>query len=408
MQKYQNNVISPTGLALANVSVLVQNYPIGTTATIFSDNGTTVAPNPLTTDANGAFAFYADDGHYSLVISGPSVQTLTLTDIVLADEIPGDNIAATTVHLTDIITVQQGTDLRAATIDQVRSAILSGGTALAVTQGGTGQVTLTANELLLGDGTNPVRQIAPGTVGQVLLSGGAGADPAFGAIPSQSGRLIGVQVFASSGTYTPTTGTNSIIVEGVGGGGGSGGSAATGAGVSAVGPVASAGAYAKARFTAGFSAATVTIGAAGAAGAAGATTGGAGGTTSFGSLVSCPGGTAGVTAGSAAAGAVNPMNPSVAPTISGAAQILVSMAGQSGTPGFLTSGATPISGNGGGNPIGTGGNGSPYFGQAGSAFPGVTGTGFGAGASGISAAQNQPALPGATGTRGVVIVYEYS
>lgn len=180
MQKYQNNVISPTGLALANVSVLVKTFPAGIIATIFSDNGVTTTPNPLTTDANGAFAFYADDGHYSLVISGPNVQTLTLTDIVLADEIPGDNIAATTVHLTDVITVQQGTDLRAATIDQVRSAILSGGTALTVTQGGTGQNTLTAHGVLIGAGTNPIVQTTAGTAGKPLVSGGPTADPAFG------------------------------------------------------------------------------------------------------------------------------------------------------------------------------------------------------------------------------------
>ena len=45
------------------------------------------------------------------------------------------------------------------------------------------------------------------------------------------GRLLGVRVFTASGTYTPTAGTKSVIVEAQGGGGGGGGigSAAGGA-----------------------------------------------------------------------------------------------------------------------------------------------------------------------------------
>ncbi|EPK0247844.1 phage tail protein, partial [Serratia marcescens] len=38
-----------------------------------------------------------------------------------------------------------------------------------------------------------------------------------------TGRLLNVKTFTTSGTYTPTPGTKSIIVEGVGGGGGAGG-----------------------------------------------------------------------------------------------------------------------------------------------------------------------------------------
>lgn len=85
MQKYQNNVQSSTGQALAGVSVRVQNYPAGTDATIYSDNGITQAANPLTTDSNGAFSFYAANGRYQLQISGKGVTGLTVTDIALMD-----------------------------------------------------------------------------------------------------------------------------------------------------------------------------------------------------------------------------------------------------------------------------------------------------------------------------------
>lgn len=70
----------------ANVSVLVQNYPSLTNATIYSDNGVTPAANPLTTDALGNFAFYAADGHYQLTISGAGIQTVTKSDVLLCDQ----------------------------------------------------------------------------------------------------------------------------------------------------------------------------------------------------------------------------------------------------------------------------------------------------------------------------------
>ncbi|MFZ5335779.1 hypothetical protein ACOY9O_02540, partial [Enterobacter asburiae] len=42
-----------------------------------------------------------------------------------------------------------------------------------------------------------------------------------------TGRLINVQTFTASGTYTPTTGTKFVIAEVLGGGGGGGSNAAT-------------------------------------------------------------------------------------------------------------------------------------------------------------------------------------
>jgi len=43
---------------------------------------------------------------------------------------------------------------------------------LAVTNGGTGAATLTANNVLLGNGTSAVQFVAPGTTGNVLTSNG--------------------------------------------------------------------------------------------------------------------------------------------------------------------------------------------------------------------------------------------
>jgi hypothetical protein len=90
MQKYQNAVAGPTGAPVYGASVQVNTYPGGTPATIYSDNGVTPATNPLTTDTNGAFSFYAANGHYQLVITGSNIETVTVNDIILLDLLPAD------------------------------------------------------------------------------------------------------------------------------------------------------------------------------------------------------------------------------------------------------------------------------------------------------------------------------
>jgi len=55
-----------------------------------------------------------------------------------------------------------------------------------VPHGGTGDTTLAAHGVLVGNGTSPVNVTTPGTAGQVLTSNGASADPTFQspAVPS--------------------------------------------------------------------------------------------------------------------------------------------------------------------------------------------------------------------------------
>jgi hypothetical protein len=56
---------------------------------------------------------------------------------------------------------------------EIQSANLTLGTPLAVTSGGTGITSLTANNLLLGNGTGPVQAVAPATSGYALRSNGS-------------------------------------------------------------------------------------------------------------------------------------------------------------------------------------------------------------------------------------------
>jgi hypothetical protein len=50
--------------------------------------------------------------------------------------------------------------------------------------GGTGVATLAAHGVLIGEGTNPVAVVSPGTTGWVLTSTGASTDPTFQALPT--------------------------------------------------------------------------------------------------------------------------------------------------------------------------------------------------------------------------------
>lgn len=221
-----------------------------------------------------------------------------------------------------------------------------------------------------------------------------------------AGRILNVQVFTSSGTYTPTPGTKSIIVEGVGGGGGGGGAGAAGSGlVSVAGPGAGA-CYARARFTSGFSGAAVVIGARGSGGPAGANAGGVGGTTSFGgAMLSIPGGGGGVQG--------NPGVPiyitqeGIAPTAlpSTTGTMLNSRAGIWGSAGFAMATNGARSGHGGESVFGSGALG--VTGGGGSSCAEAT-YGYGGGGSGGVSLAGGTAYPGGAGAQGLLIIMEFA
>lgn len=87
MEKFQDVVIDPAGNALAGVSVLVKDFGTTNNSTIYSDNAKTPLANPLTTDANGHFFFYAEQGRYSLDLSGGGITAKTVSDLWVDDVI---------------------------------------------------------------------------------------------------------------------------------------------------------------------------------------------------------------------------------------------------------------------------------------------------------------------------------
>lgn len=87
MQKYQNNVTGRNGDVVTGGSVLITAAGSVTPSTIYSDNGSTVVANPLTTDANGYFEFFVADGTYDIRVNG----TLAYTDVLIVDALTGLN-----------------------------------------------------------------------------------------------------------------------------------------------------------------------------------------------------------------------------------------------------------------------------------------------------------------------------
>ncbi|WP_433670522.1 glycine-rich domain-containing protein [Klebsiella michiganensis] len=221
----------------------------------------------------------------------------------------------------------------------------------------------------------------------------------IGWINALGGRLINTQTFYSSGTYTPTAGTKTVIVEMVGGGGGSDAAPATGSGQVSIVSGGGAGAYAKGRFSIDLSSISVVVGAGGNRGTSGSPTGSTGGTSSFGTLMYAPGGTRGGSAG--------PANPPFFPqgNVSSSAPSGANIIGSPGAPSTpaYANATQSFLGSPGASSVFGGGGWVPSFGNA-----AVDGQAYGSGASGTSQGPSSPAVNGGRGKAGIVIIYEYS
>lgn len=213
------------------------------------------------------------------------------------------------------------------------------------------------------------------------------------------GALMGIQVLTTSGNYTPTTGTTSIVFHLVGGGGAGGGAAATGAGQASVGGGGASGGYCVGRETSGFSGAAYTIGAGG-TGVSGAAGNSGGNSTFLGATAS--GGAGGFRDGPAGTPFANSIG-----ALGGAATggNLLNIRGDAGTCGVALTSASTIG-------VLSGAGGSGFFGTGGRQIDGGqaagTSSGFGAGGGGEANAQSAGAVSGGAGGAGVLIIYEYA
>lgn len=306
------------------------------------------------------------------------------------------------------------------------------GTTLTATGGGsvTNTGTLTNNAIIAGNGGTDIKVGLAGGNSRLLGSGSSGSGVAYseitfdssltmtgtvlgvtGGTPAQAGRLLGVQVITATGagTYTPTAGTASIIIELQGAGGGGGGCASPGGTNIAFGRSAGAGGYLRKRLTANFSGASYSVGAKGTGGTAGANDGTDGGNTTFTDTAGSPtvytasGGGKGVGGTGGAPGGISVTGGAGGSATNGDINIPGATAGF----GFSIANPNVVSGMGGASFYGRGGAGQ-NAGAANSSVAGNNGTGYGSGGSGAAAAGTGAARAGGDGTNGLLIIWEFS
>lgn len=211
---------------------------------------------------------------------------------------------------------------------------------------------------------------------------------------------VRVQIFTSSGTYTPSPGMLYCIIECVGGGGGAGGVAGA-SGYNLASGGAGSGAYSKKTASAATVGASqvVAVGAAGAGGAAGANSGASGASTSVGSICTAPGG------GPSSYCSAASSSPGGSPASVGIGDVAIN--GAYGFDGIYWTGVSASTGVG----AFSGGQGGDSFygtgGRGGFNGPGAVGTGYGAGGGGASSSNAANNYAGGNGTAGIVIITEF-
>lgn len=268
---------------------------------------------------------------------------------------------------------------------------------------------------IVNNAVTPAKMSRTGTSGQVLTSGGAGADPSYTTLTGYAGPSV--QVFTASGTFTVPTGITSLVVTAFGGGGGGAGYNNIGCG--SYGAQAGSGGFVKALLTGLTPGAsiTVTIGGGGNGSAGNVSTGATGGTTSFGSYCTATGGTGGVTTAGTSTWGTNGsgsttgtfLMKSIPVNANGLAPFNLNPAAGGGYPG---GGGYGTGGGGGGAGMsggGTGGGNTTYGyacgpGANGSAASGTTGGAGGGTAGGSGGASGGTAGGGGGGGTGGVIV----
>ncbi len=86
MRKYYGVVFDQIGRAVVGATVSVTltgtSLPL---VTIYSDEGITEKDNPVITDNNGRFNFFASNGVYRLLVEGTYITSYTMDNVFISD-----------------------------------------------------------------------------------------------------------------------------------------------------------------------------------------------------------------------------------------------------------------------------------------------------------------------------------
>lgn len=209
-KQYRSATVDPTagaGIAAPVGSIIVRDngglgefyfkYGAGNTAwsnVLTSTTGWSLTGNAGTLPASN---FIGTTDAQDLVFRTNNVEALRLTSAGAIDTTLGAGI----LH-------SNASGVISSSAVDLASADVTG--TLPVDNGGTERNTLTQHTVLVGDGTNPVQMIGPGTTGQVL-KGNTGAAPSFGAV-DLTADVTGVLPLANGGTNKNATASNGAVV----------------------------------------------------------------------------------------------------------------------------------------------------------------------------------------------------
>src|SRR4249919_694720 len=85
MKKHTDYVLDREGNAVAGAEVYVRKQSDNTLASLYSDDGVTPTSNPVTTDNDGEFSFYAGDDTYKLQVYIEGVQQQEVNHVLHYD-----------------------------------------------------------------------------------------------------------------------------------------------------------------------------------------------------------------------------------------------------------------------------------------------------------------------------------
>lgn len=87
MKQYSDVVLDRNGNVVVGATVTVKDSPSGTTSTVYASNDPASGNvNPLTTDQNGRFSFYAKDGAYTVSVAKTGIVTTSSPAFTLKDD----------------------------------------------------------------------------------------------------------------------------------------------------------------------------------------------------------------------------------------------------------------------------------------------------------------------------------
>lgn len=186
-------------------TVTVYNQGTTTAATIYSDDASTPKANPFTADVYGFWFFYAAAGRYDVRFSAGGIATpFTRSDLKIYSSATGITSLGGLTGATQ--TFVNDTNVTMTSSSTTHTLGWTG--SLSAARGGTGRTTLTANGVLLGNGTSAIGMTAAGLAYQVFRVPSAGGAPAFGQISlDQSTAVTGTLGIANGGTGQTTANT---------------------------------------------------------------------------------------------------------------------------------------------------------------------------------------------------------